>query len=48
MKLASRIRALDEDKAALEEQLEEEEEAKKAIEKQLANANHTVSCLTEL
>ena len=34
---------LDDDKTSLEDQLEEEEESKKAIEKQLHLANHAVS-----
>ena len=44
LKLTNRIRALDDDRANLEEQLEEEEEARKAVEKQLQTANHAVSC----
>ena len=42
LKLINRVRTLDEEKASLEEQLEEEEEAKKAIEKQLQQANYSV------
>jgi len=47
LKLANRIRALDDEKASLEEQLEEEEEAKKAVEKQLQAANQAVSLGTQ-
>ena len=39
----SRIRNLDDERANLEEQLEEEEEGRKAVEKQLQAANHAVS-----
>ena len=48
LKLVNRIRALDDDKANLEEQIEEEEEARKGVEKQLQAANHAVRYLIVL
>ena len=42
-KLVTRLRSLDDERASIEEQLEEEEEARKAVEKQLQTANHAVS-----
>lgn len=42
VKLISRNRNLEDEKASLEEQLEEEEEARKTMETKLQQANHAV------